>query len=214
MIDTIYRDEALLVVHKPAGMLSVPGNNPADGKSLIECLTPDFPDARIVHRLDQATSGIMVVPLGLGALRSIGRQFETRTTDKKYIAVVHGHVGDDDGVIDLPLICDHPNRPLQKICFDRGKPSQTKWRVLARIDKDGSPATIVELIPITGRSHQLRVHMQSMGHPIIGDRFYADAIIAGQSDRLELYAREISFDHPVTGKRMHFHAPTPYDSLL
>jgi tRNA pseudouridine32 synthase/23S rRNA pseudouridine746 synthase len=153
-----------------------------------------------------ATSGVMVIANGTQSLRVLGRQFETRTTSKIYIARVWGHVQGDDGLIDEPLICDYPNRPLQKICYEHGKPSQTHWRVLDRFDD----TTILELKPVTGRSHQLRVHCQFMGHPIVGDNFYARGDALTASERLELYAYELSINHPVTDERMTFIAPCAY----
>ena len=196
----------MLVVHKPSNMLSVPGKNPDDGLSLIDVLKPDYPDARIVHRLDMATSGVMVVANGTPSLRILGKQFETRTPSKTYIARVWGRVQGHGGFIDEPLICDYPNRPLQKICYIHGKPSQTHWRVLNRLHD----STILELKPVTGRSHQLRVHCQFMGHPIVGDNFYAVGDALAASDRLELYAHQLTINHPVPPERMTFTAPCPY----
>jgi len=205
-IEILYQDDVMLAVNKPAGMLSVPGKNPDDGLSLIDHLKPKHPDARIVHRLDMATSGVMVVANGTPSLRVLGKQFEERTTSKTYIARVWGQVQSDAGLIDEPLICDYPNRPLQKICYEHGKPSQTHWRVMER----RTDSTILELKPITGRSHQLRVHCQFMGHPIIGDNFYASGNALAASDRLELYAHQLTVHHPVTNRPMTFTAPCVY----
>lgn len=189
-------------------MLSVPGKNPADGVSLTEILKRDYPDARAVHRLDQATSGIIVFALGLDALRALSRQFEHRETRKHYIAKVAGIVREAAGDIYEPLICDYPNRPRQKICYDHGKPSHTQWEVMRHTD-DGH--SILALTPITGRSHQLRVHCAHIGHPIIGDRLYAPPDIQAQSPRMELYAVLLEIRHPVTSEPMIFSTPSPYD---
>lgn len=199
----------MLAVHKPAGMLSVPGLNPDDGLSLIERLTPQFPDARIVHRLDQGTSGVLVIALGLENLRRLSDQFATRKTSKTYIARVFGHPSEDHGIITEPLITDYPNRPKQKICYETGKPCETHWKVIYRRD-DGT--SILKLTPVTGRSHQLRVHCLFLEHPIIGDRLYAPDEAIAMSDRLELYAVNLKIEHPQTGDEMDFHAPCPYQT--
>lgn len=203
MVDILYQDDHILAVHKPTNMLSVTGNNPEDGISLIDHLTKDFPDARIVHRLDQATSGVMILALGLEPLRHLSRQFEKRQTSKTYIAKVYGAVDQDEGTITEPLICDWPNRPLQKICYETGKPCETHWRVLSR----DSNTSVLELTPITGRSHQLRVHCDFLGHPILGDEFYAHKAALDMSDRLELYAVSLTIHHPHTNQEMIIKCP-------
>ena len=205
-IDILYADDVMLAVNKPAGMLSVPGKNPADGLSLIDHIKMDYPDARIVHRLDQGTSGVLVIANGVQPLRYLGWQFESRQTEKTYIARVHGIIAGDSGLIDEPLVCDYPNRPKQKICYEHGRSAQTYWTVLERLDN----STILELKPITGRSHQLRVHCQHLGHPILGDYFYATGEALAASERLELYAYQLSIKHPVTDEMMTFTAPCPY----
>jgi tRNA pseudouridine32 synthase/23S rRNA pseudouridine746 synthase len=206
-VPILYQDDDILVVNKPAGILSVPGNNPADGLSVIEILKPDFPDARAAHRLDMATSGLLIIALGKHALVHISNQFQVRTVDKTYHALVYGTPSHTNGIINAPLICDYPNRPKQKLCHDIGKPSITEWKVIDKID---TQKTLLELKPRTGRSHQLRVHCASIGHPIIGDYFYADDTALSLSDRLELYAVYLSFIHPVTNEKMEFNAPSPY----
>lgn len=198
----------MLVVDKPAGMLSVPGKKPEDGASVIDVLkTSGYPDARAVHRLDMATSGLLVIALGVNPLRHLSAQFEKRQVEKTYHATVYGCPDQVYGIINEPLICDYPNRPLQKICYEFGKPAVTRWRTVKKID---DKRTLLELKPETGRSHQLRVHCAHLGHPIIGDNFYAEGDALALSDRLELYATHLSIHHPFTDENMNFKAPYPY----
>lgn len=191
----LYSDSDLLVVDKPPGLLTVPGKGPDKQDCLINRLLPGFPNARIVHRLDQPTSGLVIIPLGYEPQRHIARQFEQRQVGKCYTAIVAGRVMADSGDIDQPLICDWPNRPRQKIDYTDGKAALTHYRVLAR----GEDWSRVELRPHTGRSHQLRVHMQWLGHPIIGDGLYAPPEWFERSDRLLLHAQALEFTHPGTG---------------
>ncbi len=195
----LYIDAHLLVLDKPAGLLSVPGRTEPD------CLSARaqalWPDARIVHRLDQATSGLLVMARGPEAQRRLGWAFERRRVHKTYEAVVEGTLADDAGSIALPLIVDWPNRPRQVVDLLRGKPALTHWRVLAR----GAGRTLVALQPVTGRSHQLRVHLQAIGHPIVGDDLYGHA-----GPRLLLHARALTLPHPEDGRPMHFECPVPF----
>lgn len=204
----VYTDSELLVIDKPYDLLTVPGRGIENQDCLINRVISEQPNARIVHRLDYATSGLVIIPLSYEAQKSISRQFELRSTDKQYVAVVHGIIKDDSGIIDLPLICDWPNRPKQMVDHENGKPAQTKFRVLARNTSQNS--TRVELKPITGRSHQLRVHMLALGHPILGDRFYATGDALDASKRLLLHAQSISFDHPESAERLHIEASLPF----
>lgn len=204
----VYTDSELLVIDKPYDLLTVPGRGIENQDCLINRVIGEQPNARIVHRLDYATSGLVIIPLSYEAQKSISRQFELRSTDKQYVAVVHGIIKDDSGIIDLPLICDWPNRPKQMVDHENGKPAQTKFRVLARNTSQNS--TRVELKPITGRSHQLRVHMLALGHPILGDRFYATGDALNASKRLLLHAQSISFDHPESAERLHIEASPPF----
>lgn len=197
----LYQDEHIMVVNKPSGLLSVPGRAPEHHDSIMARIQQQFPQAESVHRLDMATSGVMVVALNKQAERELKRQFREREPKKSYIARVWGHLEKDDGMIDLPLICDWPNRPKQKVCFETGKSAQTEYQVLSR-DPDNS--TRVLLTPITGRSHQLRVHMLSLGHPILGDRFYAHDEARAMADRLQLHAQELLITHPFFNTPMHF----------
>jgi len=166
-LDLVYQDEALIVVNKPEGLLSVPGRGDDRADCMVSRVQLRVPEALTVHRLDMATSGLLVFARGPDMQRALSLAFQDRGVSKRYVAVVHGLVQPDDGVVDLPLIADWPNRPRQMVCHERGKPSQTRFQVLAR---DAVTAqTRVALEPITGRSHQLRVHMLALGHPIVGD---------------------------------------------
>lgn len=191
-IEITYQDQHILVANKPAGLLSVPGRLEQHYDSLWSRLVVDFADIQVVHRLDMATSGLMLLALTKDAERHLKKQFQYRLTHKIYYARVWGHVADDEGIIDLPLICDWPNRPRQKVCYEHGKPSQTRYQVIQREEK----TTLVRLLPITGRSHQLRVHMMELGHAIVGDEFYAGSDAREFSSRLELHSAELSFYHP------------------
>ncbi|GKX56246.1 ribosomal large subunit pseudouridine synthase A [Leminorella grimontii] len=197
----LYRDDHIIVVNKPSGLLSVPGKAPEHRDSVMARVQRDFPAAESVHRLDMATSGVMAVALTKAAERELKRQFREREPKKSYLARVWGHLEKDEGLVDLPLICDWPNRPKQKVCFETGKSAQTEYRVLSR-DADGT--TRVLLMPITGRSHQLRVHMLALGHPILGDKFYAHPEAKAMAPRLLLHARELWITHPKFGGSMHF----------
>ncbi|EIT03892.1 RNA pseudouridylate synthase family protein [Yersinia pestis PY-90] len=190
-----------MVVNKPSGLLSVPGRAPENKDSVMTRVQNDFPTAESVHRLDMATSGVIVVALTKAAERELKRQFREREPKKTYIARVWGHLAQDEGLIDLPLICDWPNRPKQKVCYETGKSAQTEYQVISR-DDDGS--TRVKLSPITGRSHQLRVHMLAMGHPILGDGFYAHPEAKAMASRLQLHAQQLCITHPEFGTPMHF----------
>lgn len=191
----LYEDGDILVIDKPAGLLSVPGKALEHKDSLQTQILAIYPEALLVHRLDMATSGLIIFARNAHAQRHFGLQFEKRVIKKTYTARVTGHVLGDSGHINLPLITDWPNRPRQKVCFENGRPSQTDWCVVDR-DRD---STRLQLHPITGRSHQLRVHMLAIGHAILGDRLYANDKTFTASPRLCLHATEISFRHPVGG---------------
>lgn len=205
-LDIVYQDNDLVLLNKPSGLLSVPGKALEHADSLQTRVQRVLPSATVVHRLDMATSGLMLMALNKPAHRHISKQFELRQTHKVYQAIVFDIVKDDSGEINLPLICDWPNRPKQMVDFERGKKAFTKWQVLERYHN----TTRVELSPITGRSHQLRVHMLSMDHPIIGDRLYAHTDALALADRLNLHAMTLSFKHPVSEETLHFHAPVPF----
>ncbi|MAY37245.1 MULTISPECIES: RluA family pseudouridine synthase [Spongiibacter] len=202
----LYEDEQLLAVDKPAGLLSVPGRHPANRDCLITRLQQDYPSARIVHRLDMATSGLMLIALNPDSHRALSRLFEQRQIHKEYHAVVAGQVAAHEGVIDLPLACDWPRRPRQHINFGHGKPAQTHYR---RLDTSATQSRLL-LTPYTGRSHQLRVHCASLGHPILGCEFYADASTRDASPRLLLHASALQLLHPVSGEALSLHCEPPF----
>lgn len=204
--EVIYADEAILVVNKPHKLLSVPGLGPEKQDCLIRRLQQRFYTARIVHRLDYATSGIMVLALTADSHRHLSMQFQERTTSKRYQAVVDGIPTEKSGKVDLPLRCDWDNRPKQMVCHENGKQAQTLWQVTETLEDRSR----VLLTPITGRSHQLRVHMLSMGHAILGDEFYANETALAKSERLLLHAEQLGFQHPVSGEAMHFDVPCPF----
>jgi len=206
----LYSDEHILIVTKPSGLLSVPGRHPDNHDSLATRLQKRWPGAIIVHRLDMDTSGIMVLALHKKAHANLSAQFQYRKVDKTYEAVVSGVVKEDSGSVDLPLITDWPNRPLQKVCFEEGKPSLTRYAVHKRM----ADCTLVRLEPETGRSHQLRVHMKEIGHPILGDRFYGDERIVSASPRLLLHAKALGFTHPATDEPIRMECSSVFESIL
>jgi tRNA pseudouridine32 synthase/23S rRNA pseudouridine746 synthase len=196
-MNVLHADDRLVVVDKPAGLLSVPGRTEPDCASArVQAL---FPDALVVHRLDQATSGLLLFARGAQAQRELSADFAERRVGKAYVAVVTGHLH-GGGLIELPLAADWPNRPRQRVDLERGKPSQTRWQVLAH----EGPNTRLRLEPLTGRSHQLRVHMAALGHAIVGDGLYAAPDVAAASPRLLLHACELT----VSGLR--FASPAPF----
>lgn len=211
-LEIIYQDKDVVVLNKPSGLLSVPGRLPEHQDCLQNRVQRVLPTATVVHRLDMATSGIMVMALNKPAHVGISRQFEQRKTSKSYIARVFGKVEQIEGSVDLPLICDWPNRPKQKVDHENGKPSLTNFSVLSYEQlSSGDESTLMELRPVTGRSHQLRVHMLAIGHPILGDRLYAHEQALTISPRLQLHARNLSITHPITGELLCFVAPCPFD---
>lgn len=198
----LYQDDDLLIVNKPSELLTVPGKDPKHADCLIARVNRVFPTAKIVHRLDMATSGIICLAMNKGAHRHLSMQFQERQTAKRYIARIFGKLEQVTGSVDLPLICDWPNRPKQMVDHDKGKPSLTHFKVL----EYEAQATRIELTPITGRSHQLRVHMLSLGHPILGDRLYAHPDALAAAPRLQLHAQMLTLAHPVTEQQLVFEA--------
>jgi tRNA pseudouridine32 synthase / 23S rRNA pseudouridine746 synthase len=202
-VESLYADASLLVLSKPAGLLSVPGRGADKQDCLSTRVQQQFADALIVHRLDMATSGLMLMARGAAMQRQLSHAFATRQVHKRYIAVVDGHVtpsSDAWGVIDLPILVDWPRRPL-RIIDSHGQASVTRWRVLAHeAGVDGQAQTRLELEPVTGRSHQLRVHLQAIGHTILGDALYGNAEVQARSERLLLHACELALRHPVNGE--------------
>ena len=200
-------DDSFIVANKPSGLLSVPGRGPDKADCLSARIQAAFPEALVVHRLDMETSGLMVFARGIDAQRAISRAFEQRTVSKYYVAVTYGLIADDAGTINLPLICDWPNRPRQMVDHTTGKPATTHFTVLAR---DALTArTRVGLTPITGRSHQLRVHLAALGHPIVGDSLYAP-VLPALGERLMLHAARLGFPHPVSHVLCEFSSATPF----
>ena len=201
----LHEDAEVLLVDKPAGLLSVPGKGPHLADCLITRVQTVFPDALLVHRLDRDTSGVMIFALTPYAQRHLGLQFEKRMTRKTYVARVWGVPQEKTGTVDLPLIVDWPNRPLQMVCHETGKAAQTDWRLL----KDEGETARVRLSPRTGRSHQLRVHMLSLGHPILGDPFYASGP-ALDYPRMMLHSEELRFNHPQGGHSTKIRSKAPF----
>lgn len=202
-VQTVYADAHLLVFNKPSGLLSVPGRGTDKQDCLSARVQIKYPDALIVHRLDMATSGLMLMARGQGVQTALSKLFEMRAIQKRYVAIVDGHMpaSADWQLIDLPIALDWPNRPRRIIHAD-GKPSQTRWRAVQR--DSAANSTRVELEPITGRSHQLRVHLKALGNPIVGDCLYAPLDVQAKSPRLLLHASALQFTHPASGGSMVF----------
>ena len=201
----LYDDADVLAVDKPAGLLSVPGRGPHLADCLLSRVQAVFPQALLVHRLDRDTSGTMIFALTPHAQRNLSMQFETRRTRKTYVAHVFGVPTERSGTVDLPLIVDWPNRPRQMVCHETGKPALTDWKVL----RDDGVTARVRLSPQTGRTHQLRVHMLALGHPILGDPFYASGA-AADYPRMMLHSQELRFSHPENGQSMKARSPVPF----
>ena len=199
----LHADDALLVVVKPEGLLSVPGKGPEKADCLMARLQTLYPRVLLIHRLDTDTSGVMVFARTAAAQVQLSGQFERRETEKTYVARVAGNVAQDSGTVDLPLTVDWPNRPRQHVDHATGRPAITDWQVLARTQTE----TRMNLTPHTGRTHQLRVHMAALGHPILGDPLYAPP---SDQPRLMLHAERLAFRHPVTGQPVAFTAPCPF----
>lgn len=205
-LDIVYQDNDLVVLNKQAGLLTVPGRLPEHQDCLQHRVQKVLPTATVVHRLDMATSGVIVMALNKAAHVSISRQFELRQTQKRYLARVYGQLEQPNGEVNLPLICDWPNRPKQMVDQQRGKKAITQYHQLVSEPE----STLVELTPITGRSHQLRVHMMSIGHPILGDRLYAHDKALALSERLQLHAEQLTLAQPSTSEQLTFNAPCPF----
>ena len=206
LLEPVWLDDALLALNKPAGLLCVPGR----GADKLDCLASRaqaaWPDALVVHRLDMATSGLVLMARGAAMQRALSVAFANRAIDKRYVAVVHGRLEPAEGRIDLPLTADWPNRPRQIVDKERGKPSLTHYRVIGH---DAiSDTTRLELVPVTGRSHQLRVHLCALGHPIVGDALYGpDPLPPG---RLMLHAQSLAFTHPRDGRLLRLETSVPF----
>jgi tRNA pseudouridine32 synthase/23S rRNA pseudouridine746 synthase len=202
----LHLDEAFVIADKPAGLPTVPGRPVELHDCLWHRVREAVPDALVVHRLDMATSGLVLFARGIEAQRRLSRAFAQREMGKAYVAMVHGALANASGEIDLPLAADWPNRPRQKVDRETGKPSLTRWRVLSR--EPGR--TRLALEPLTGRTHQLRVHLAAIGHPILGDALYGDGPAAAASPRLLLHANALAFSHPLGARPMRFERPAPF----
>lgn len=202
----LFSDEHLLIVGKPTGLLTVPGKGADKQDSLLTRLQAHLPDVRIIHRLDQDTSGLLVFARSLAVQQHLNQQFAERKTHKFYIALVYGHVPEMKGEIDIPLRYDPEHPPLHIVDYDDGQQALTRWQVLSRHAK----STRVLLMPVTGRSHQLRVHMQALGYPILGDTLYAPESAISLSPRLCLHAETLEFTHPVSLELLRFTWPSPF----
>jgi len=205
-IKILYQDEYLLLIDKPTLLLSLSGKHPLNKDSVHFRLVQDFPSATLVHRLDFGTSGVLVVALNKTVNANLTKQFQARTIEKSYTALLHGHFLEDSGVIDFPIAID--SFPLQKICPETGKQALTHYQVIERLNQP--LATRVVFTPISGRTHQLRIHSREIGHPILGCDLYAHDEAYAMADRLMLHATTIAFDHPVTGKRVNRVCASPF----
>nr|WP_321439569.1 pseudouridine synthase [uncultured Hyphomonas sp.] len=202
----VHVDDHLIVIDKPPGLLSVPGRGPEKADCAVARVTAEYPGALTVHRLDMATSGLLVLARSKDMQAAMSRLFERGEVEKAYFADVWGTPTPPAGEIDLPLITDWPNRPRQKVDHESGKPSRTLYETA----ESHADHTRLRLTPLTGRSHQLRVHLAEIGHPILGDELYAHKAALAAAPRLCLHASNIAFDHPVTGKRVCFSLPCPF----
>ena len=200
-LDIVYQDNHICVVNKPSGLLSVPGNKPEYFDSAMSRVKEKFGFCEPAHRLDMATSGILLFALSKAADRELKRQFREREPQKHYLALVFGHLQQEYGEVNFPLICDWENRPRQRIDFVVGKKACTRFEALERRN---DLSTLVKLTPITGRSHQLRLHMLALGHPILGDKFYAPPQAKAMASRLCLHAAQLTISHPINGEIMTF----------
>ena len=216
-LQVVHADDALIVLDKPAGLLAVPGRGLDKQDCLSSRAQARWPDALVVHRLDMATSGLVVMARGPNHQRTLSRAFETRQVHKRYTAVVAGALvpaRPEPGwsEIDLPITVDWPNRPRSIVSHELGKPSLTRWRLAPTQSPPVHPGitTRLELEPVTGRTHQLRVHLQALGHPIVGDALYADAQQQAMADRLLLHAHWLQLPHPHDGRSIEFRSPCPF----
>ncbi len=204
-IEILAQDESLLLINKPSGLLSLSGKHPLNKDSVHYRLVQEFPTATLLHRLDLGTSGVMLVALNKTVNGLLTKQFQERTVKKKYVAILQGDLAQNEGVIDLPIA--KGEFPLQKICHVEGKPAVTHYQVLERL---GGGRTRVEFTPLSGRTHQLRIHSREIGHPILGCDLYANDEAFAMADRLQLHATQLDFVHPVTGENVSAHCPCPF----
>ncbi|RYL27674.1 RluA family pseudouridine synthase [Acinetobacter piscicola] len=205
----IHRDEDFMVIAKPAGILTVPGKTADLQDCVINRLLKIEPKTLLIHRLDRDTSGILVFGLSKWGQKCISRQFQERQTSKIYQAIVAGHL-QGQGIIDVPVVYDPSRPPLHIADPEHNKPAITEWQAIEHFEIQEQPVTRVKLTPITGRSHQLRVHLQFLGHPIIGDTLYATVEQQALMPRLCLHAEQLRFHHPKTEEPVQFHCPVPF----
>ena len=214
-VDILFQDDAILLINKPAGLLSLSGKNPLNRDSVHYRLvngqpgtSPPFCEAKLPHRLDFGTSGVMVVALTQQVTQHLNQQFQAGTVQKRYVAILEGWVSDDEGVINAPIAKDKSQFPRVKICSSTGKAATSHFRVLDRLTQP--QRTLVEFTPMTGRTHQLRIHSLFMGHPILGCDLYHSATSQQLAERLQLHASDLYFQHPVTGEPVHGHCTCPF----
>ena len=207
-LQPVFEDDFLLAFDKPPGLLSVPGRGPGKSDCLSSRVQKAYPESRVVHRLDMETSGLMLFARDPETHRQLGHLFETRAIQKTYIAVVLGQPQQENGTIDAPVIADWPNRPRQKIDFENGKPSRTRFRLLRH--SIGANVSRLRLHPESGRSHQLRVHLHYLGHPILGDPLYFESGSDQMAERLLLHASRLEFKHPASDQRLEISCPAPF----
>jgi tRNA pseudouridine32 synthase / 23S rRNA pseudouridine746 synthase len=205
-IQVIYSDDSIVVFDKPPGLLTVPGRGPANRVNLAEQVRRSFPDALVVHRLDRDTSGLLVMARGLDAQRHLGRQFEERVVAKRYVAVVEGKPQASSGRITLPIRKDSNRPPRQCVDHANGRPAVTDWRIVSRY----ADRARLELAPLTGRSHQLRVHLAEIGHPVLGDPLYGSDAAVTMAERLMLHASRLTLMHPIAGEPMTWVSDCPF----
>ena len=212
--EAVYADSHMLVLNKPAGLLAVPGRGEDKQDCLSSRVQVQYPDALVVHRLDMATSGLMLMARGASVQRELSQAFAQRQINKRYEAVVHGRMdtpsdaAEDWSSINLPIAADWPRRPLRVIDAERGKPSLTRWQLKSRDETEDTSRLMLE--PVTGRSHQLRVHLQALGHPIVGDTLYGDNAVTYNTSRLLLHACRIGLALPASGEWVTFHCTPPF----
>ena len=207
-IKILFKDEAVLLINKPSGLLSLSGKNPLNRDSVHFRLAQQFPGVSMVHRLDFGTSGVMLLALNKSVNANLTRQFQARTVDKTYVAILDGHLAADEGYIDAPIAKDKPNFPLLKICYDSGKRALSHYRVLKRLENPRRSRVL--FTPETGRTHQLRLHSREIGHPILGCDLYGSERTHALANRLLLHATSIEFDHPVSTERMLLSCDCPF----
>ncbi len=214
-VHILYQNDDILLINKPSGLLSLSGKNPLNWDSVHyrlvhgqEGVSPAFPQAKLVHRLDYGTSGIMVVGLTADSTKHLNKQFQARTIKKRYLAQLEGWVGEDQGQITGPIAKDKLLFPRVKICHSTGKAAKSEYKVIDRLAQPHS--TLVQFTPVTGRTHQLRIHSQAIGHPILGCDLYKSERSQQMADRLLLHASDLFFEHPTNGEPFHGHCPCPF----